>query len=203
MAEWPAPACRAEASPPRRNSPKSCAAFPVLCQRRTAQERWCMAMTTDELSQLVQAAFPVEPLPSRYWINGVEPLEDIPQEFAKGIAYRPWVDVTMLDWTMTGVHASTFRRYLDVAAFRYYLPSLLVGGLNDFGYIDWTLECILPAGRNRRTTANWWQEFWAGFSDLQRDAIRRYLIGVRSMLNESIHSVELQLIDEAQVIWGS
>jgi hypothetical protein len=109
----------------------------------------------------------------------------------------------MLDWTMTGAHASTARSYFDADAFRYYLPSLLVGGLNDLGYIDWPLECVLPAGRKRRTTGKWWQAFWAGFTDEQKDAVRRYLIGVRPMLDGSVHPSELHFIDEAQVIWGS
>jgi hypothetical protein len=141
-------------------------------------------------------------MPRTYWLDGVELLGDIPQELANKIAYRPWTDVTMLDWTMTGAHASTARSYFDVDAFRYYLPSLLVGGLNDLRYIDWPLECVLPAGRKRRTTG-WWQAFWTGFSVEQKHAIRCYLIGVRQMLGGSVHLSELHFIDEAQVIWGS
>jgi hypothetical protein len=159
-------------------------------------------MTTNELSQRIQAVFPVEPMPRTYWLDGVELLSDIPQELANRIAYRPWIDVTMLDWTMTGAHASTARNYFDADAFRYYLPSLLVGGLNDLRYIDWPLECVLPAGRKRRTTG-WWQAFWTGFSVEQKHAIRCYLIGVRQMLDGSVHLSELHFIDEAQVIWGS
>ena len=157
----------------------------------------------EELSGLIHAAFPTGPMPRRYWLDGVELLSDIPQELAKRIAYRPWVEVTMLDWTMTGAHAATARNYFDADAFRYYLPSLLVGGLNDFGFIDWPLECLLPAGRKRRTTRKWWQAFFAGFSAEQECAVRGYLIGVRGMLDGSVHLSELHFIDEAQVIWGS
>lgn len=160
-------------------------------------------MTTNELSQRIQAVFPVEPMPKTYWLDGVELLSDIPRELAHRIAYRPWMDVTMLDWTMTGAHASTARSYFDADAFRYYLPSLLVGGLNDLRYIDWPLECVLPAGRKRRTPGKWWQAFWTGFSVEQKDAIRRYLFGVRQMLDGSVYLSELHFIDEAHVIWGS
>ena len=159
--------------------------------------------TMEELSGLLHAAFPAGPLPRRYWLDGVEPLSDIPQQLANRIAGRPWVDVTMLDWTMTGARAVTARSYFDADAFRYYLPSLLVGGLNDFRLIDWPLECLLPAGRKRRTNGKWWQEFWTGFSEEQKDAVRRYLIGVRRMLDGSVHLSELHLIDEAQMIWGA
>jgi hypothetical protein len=51
-------------------------------------------MTAEKLSELVRAAFPVASLPRRYWLDGTEPVSDIPQELAKRIAYRPWVDVT-------------------------------------------------------------------------------------------------------------
>jgi hypothetical protein len=92
----------------------------------------------------------------------------------------------MWDWTMTGAHASTARIYLDPNAFRYYLPSLLVGALQETGYLDWALESILPAGRKRHTTGKWWTDFWRGFSEQQREAICAYLKGVRSMLSDSI-----------------
>lgn len=157
----------------------------------------------EELSELIHTAFPAGPMPSKYWLDGVELLSDASQELANRIAHRPWVDVTMLDWTMTGTHAATARNYFDADAFRYYLPSLLVGGLNDLRFIDWPLECLLPRGRKRRTAGKWWQTFLAGFSVEQKDAIRRYLIVVRRMLDGSVHLSELHFIDEAQVIWDS
>jgi hypothetical protein len=111
------------------------------------------------LSGLVHATFPVEPMPRNYWLDGADLLSDIPQELANRIAYRPWVDVTMADWTMTGAHATTARNNFDADAFRYYLPSLLIGGLNGLGFLDWPQECLLPAGKERRTNGKWWQTF--------------------------------------------
>jgi hypothetical protein len=159
-------------------------------------------MTADELSEIINAAFPIAPVPERFWVDDNQPsVGDIPEELAKRIAHRPRGDVTMLDWTMTGAHASTARRYIDPNAFRYYLPSLLIGGLNDLRYIDWPLECLLPAGRKRRTTGRWWHEFWAGFAEEQRDVVRAYLISIQSMLRETTHPSELHFIDEAHLIW--
>jgi hypothetical protein len=120
------------------------------------------AMTTiDQISQLIYANFPVDPLPNPFfWMDrGDQPIGDIPDELLNRIAQRPWVEITMRDWTMTGAHPCGSRRYLDPNTFRYYLPSLLVGGLQETGYIDWALESILPAGRKRRTTGKWWKEF--------------------------------------------
>jgi hypothetical protein len=109
-----------------------------------------IVMTTDELSQRMRVAFPIEPRPRRFWIDGVAlPSIDIAEELAS------------------------------------------------FGYVDWPLECVLPAGRKRRTAGKWWQHFYAGFSKARKDAVRVYLTGVRSMLDESIHPTELHHIDEA------
>ncbi|RZN12194.1 hypothetical protein CWO90_45945, partial [Bradyrhizobium sp. Leo121] len=70
----------------------------------------------------------------------------------------------------------------------------MVGGLNDLAFVDWPLESLLPAGRERRTTGSWWQEYWTGFADGQKELVRTYLIGVQSMLRETIHLSELQFI---------
>jgi hypothetical protein len=79
----------------------------------------------------------------------------------------------------------------------------LVGGLKDFEFIDWPLECLLPAGRKRRITEKWWQAFLVGFSVEQKEAVKRYLIDVRQMLDGSVHLSELHFIDEARAIWSS
>ncbi|HTO66734.1 MAG TPA: DUF6714 family protein [Bradyrhizobium sp.] len=163
-------------------------------------------MTADQLSELLHARFPVEPLPRFFWRVGREqPPGDIPDGLWKRLAHRPWVDVTMRDWTMIGAPVWLARVYLDPDAFRYYLPSLLIGVLGDIGYVDWAVECLLPAGRQRRIDRKEWIEFWDGLSEKQRDAIRAYLTRVRSMLGNPVDPADghLQLLDEAAVIWGS
>jgi hypothetical protein len=160
-------------------------------------------MTVAELSELIRGVFPVAPMPERFWVGGVEPMEmDIPQELASRIANRPWNEVTMMAWRMTGAHATIARGYIDADAFRYYLPSLLVGGLDDLGYIDWALESLLPVGRKCRTSGEWWRKYWIGFSGEQKDAVQAYLIVVQSLLRDS-KPVAIHLIHEARTIWDS
>jgi hypothetical protein len=125
----------------------------------------------DQLVSLLKASFPIEPLPPVFWRDGGEqPPGDIPEELLKRLAHRRWADVTLLDWTMIGAPAWLARTYLDPGAFRYYLPSLLVGVLGEPGYVDQALECLVPAGRQRRTTRNEWTNVWGGFSEAQREA---------------------------------
>ena len=84
----------------------------------------------DQLCELLRASFLVEPLPRFFRrAGGEQPTCDIPDELQKRLAHRSWVDVTMRDWTMIGAPAWLARVYLDPEAFRYDLPSLLVGVL--------------------------------------------------------------------------
>lgn len=157
-------------------------------------------MTLD-LSALVTTAFPTEPLPGTFWIDRVAAAGDISGELANRFAQRRWTEVALGDWLMTG-RPSTARRYLHPDAFRYYLPSLLVGVLQDVRYLDWALEALLPAGRRHRTDRPGWKEFWGGCSETQRDAIRSYLRQVRAMLGATAAPVERHLLDELEMIWG-
>ena len=159
------------------------------------------SMSTD-LFTLIRTAFPTEPLPGTFWIDGdAQAGGDIPHELAERLAQRPWTDVTLGDWLMTG-HPSSVKCFLHPDAFRYYLPSLLVGVLDDTGYLDWALEALLPEGRRRRTDRPDWLQFWEGFSGTQRNAIRSYLKGVRAVLGEAADPVERYLFDELEAVWG-
>jgi len=157
-------------------------------------------MTTAEL---IRTAFPTEPLPRTFWVTGADQhAGDIPDELARRLAHRPWTHVTMDDWAMVGARPSLAKQYLHPDAFRYYVPSLLVGALQDSGYLDWALECLLPAGRQRRIGRLEWAQFHDGFSAAQRHAIRVYLEGLRSMLKESADPVVRHLIGEAEAVWS-
>ncbi|WP_315758176.1 DUF6714 family protein [Bradyrhizobium sp. SZCCHNRI2007] len=158
-------------------------------------------MITD-LSTLMRTAFPTEPLPGTLWIDrDAQAAGDVPHELTERLAQRPWTDVTLGDWLMTG-HPSSVQCFLHPDVFRYYLPSLLVGVIDDTGYLDWALEALLPAGRRRRTDRPDWVQFWDGFSDTQRNAIRSYLKKVRAVRSEAADPVERHLFDELEVVWG-
>ena len=158
--------------------------------------------TADQISELIHASFPVDPLPGQFfWADGIEPLGDMPEEIRNRIAGRSWAEITLPDWAMMGTAPVVARGYFDPNAFRYYLPSLLVGVLRDIAYVDWALEAILPANRKRRPKGKWWQEFSEGISVKQRAAICAFLEGLRGLFWDRIGPAAQQSVVEAEAIW--
>lgn len=157
----------------------------------------------DEVIEIIRASFPREPLPVRFfWRDGVRPdAGDIPAELENRLAMRPWDQVAIDDWRMIGAPV-VGRNYLHPAAYQYYLPSLLIGGLQHNGaFIEYGLEAILPDGWRRRTTDRWWQDFVAGLSTEQRAAIYAYVRGVRAHLWDFIGPSNQQFVVEAETLW--
>lgn len=99
-----------------------------------------------EFLDLIRAAFPAEPVPAQFfWREGKDSLDlDIPQELRNRISGRPWIEVTLMDWRMTGTSPVVARRYLEPATFMYYVPSIIVGASQDIGFVDFALEGIIP-----------------------------------------------------------
>jgi hypothetical protein len=60
----------------------------------------------------------------------------------KWLAQREWTEIKMTDWKMIG-HINISREHLDPATFLYYLPSLLLGVIEEPGYLYWALEAIM------------------------------------------------------------
>jgi hypothetical protein len=151
--------------------------------------------------QLIHASFPSEPLPVRsFWLHGERTAGDIPEGLEKRMMMRPWDAVTMADWTMIA-HPDSVKAFLHPTAYRYYLPSLLIGALNDIGHIDWALEAILPTGWRRRATGKWWQDFVTSLSPPQRAALAAYPRAIRARLWDSIGPECRHSVDQAEAIW--
>ena len=99
-----------------------------------------------EFLRAIEMAFPVEPLPNRFfWASGEVSLGyDIPQELENRISGRRWTDVTLMDWRMTGASPAVSRSYLEPTTFMYYLPSIIVGGFREPEFIEFALGAMIP-----------------------------------------------------------
>ena len=130
----------------------------------------------EDFLKLLLVTFPPQPMPAQFFWK--EDRHDSSYEFRhdllEWIAERQWTEIKMHDWAMAGSAIIT-RELLEPATFLYYLPSLLVGVTEDPGYLDWALEAITPAGRDRRPKSKWWGELLETISPDQSAAIRAFL----------------------------
>jgi hypothetical protein len=163
------------------------------------------AMTESEsLSDLIGTAFPVEPLPTQFFsTEGKESLDcDIPQELRNRISGRPWTEVTLMAWTMTGSSPVVARRYLEPATFMYYVPSIVVGVLQEMDFIELALEGIIPDNKNHVPRGNWWFEFSGNASPRQRAALATFLLHIRFKFWDTIGPVNQYFLEHAENIWS-
>jgi hypothetical protein len=131
----------------------------------------------DKFLKLVHASFPAEPLPEQFfWAESRESLEgDIPKELQKRIAHRRWTQIRIIDWAMVGTPPSIARTYLEPPTFLYYLPSLLVGVLDEANYFEFGIEAIIPHNKTHTPRGKWWFSFSACVSEDQRVALCAFL----------------------------
>jgi len=154
---------------------------------------------------LIRAAFPVEPLPPQFfWAEGKESLDfDIPQELRNRIAGRPWTEVTLMDWRMTGTSPVVARRYLEPATFMYYVPSIIVETSQEIEFIELALEGIIPHNKYHVLRGEWWSEFSAIASPHQRAALSAFLAHIRLMFWDRIGPANQHLLEHAETVWSS
>ena len=161
-------------------------------------------MTENEkLLVLVKTAFPTEPLPTRFFSTESEGRLDldIPQELKNRIAGRPWTQVTLMDWRMTGTSPVVARRYIEPATFMYYVPSIVVGAVQQIEFIELALEGITPDNKNHVPRGKWWSEFSATASSARRVALSAFLSRVRLAYWDTIGPANQHLLERAENVW--
>jgi hypothetical protein len=165
--------------------------------------------TNEQFSNLLHATFPTQPVPARFFWK--ENVPDDGFEFCgdllKWLAQREWTEIKMSDWKMIG-HIDISRQHLEPATFLYYLPSLLLGVIEEPGYLYWALEAIIPLGRDRRPKGRWWGELLETISPDQRATIRAFVAHVRDNLlrpdeGPFVISMDEALTTEAETFWDA
>jgi hypothetical protein len=157
-----------------------------------------------KMLDLVVAAFPLDPLPIRFfWAEGRVPLDDdIAQELRNKISGRPWTEITLEDWLKTGVAVVVNRSYIEPAAFIYYVPSFIVGVSHDIKSLYMALDAITPFNKNHVPRGKWWFEFSEIASPRQREAICAFLAHIRLMYWDTIGLDDQDLLERAENIWS-
>ncbi|MBR1274451.1 hypothetical protein [Bradyrhizobium sp. AUGA SZCCT0283] len=158
-----------------------------------------------EFLDLIRTAFPAEPVPAQFfWRQGKDSLDlDIPQELRSRLLGRPWTEVTLMDWRMTGTSPVLARRYLEPGTFMYYVPSIIVGVSQDIGFVELALEGIIPDNKYHVPRGQWWSEF-SGIASLdQRAALSAFLSHIRRMSWDEIGPANQYLLEHAESVWSN
>ncbi|WP_143201951.1 DUF6714 family protein [Bradyrhizobium sp. NAS96.2] len=161
--------------------------------------------TKEQFFKLLLAAFPAQPEPARFFWR--EDRHDDDYEFRQDLlrlAGRQWTEIKIGDWTMVGRIGHT-RELLEPATFLYYLPLLMLGAIDDPGYLDWALEAIVPLGRDRQPKSKWWMELLETISPDQIGILHDFLAFVRKNLlpvqETFVVTQEEVLTSEAEAFW--
>jgi len=157
-------------------------------------------MSAEEFEKLLHETFPADPVPSDLF-SKPSYADDFTDDIRKCCFGRRWVDVSIHDWSMTGMHLSTIISCMSPEAFIYYLPSILLGSIKDASYLDWGIEAVLPANQKHIPRGSWWYEFFGGTTSAQKKAICAFLRLAIALAQPS--SAELSLAGHGlEAIWG-
>ena len=166
-----------------------------------------MIATKAQLSELVTAAFPQEPVPGRiFWEDHAPADDEFTTDIMARLANRRWTEVSVADWAWIG-HVDIIRERLHPATFLYYLPSLLLGVIEEPAYLDRALGALIPPGRDRRPKSKWWTKFLEYVSLDQTAAIRAFVSFERTLLlvsqkNPFTITQDIALASEAETFWS-
>jgi hypothetical protein len=135
-----------------------------------------MTVKAAELENMIRSAFPIYPIPDDFFRDNNLISTDIPSELKNRLFSKKWSDVTLMDWRMTGAHIGSIITYMTPDAFRYYLPSLLIGSMHDPKYLDYSVQALLPFNNEHLPKGRWWNSFFNGFDKIKKAAIQQFLL---------------------------
>lgn len=125
-----------------------------------------------QVKSTIRAAFAIIPIPSGHrrddGIANYEVDDDV-QKFNG----RMWTEISLDHW-VSSISPSSIRRATSREFFKYYLPSLLVGVLQDSDYFYLALDALLPDNPKHEPRPDW-KEYRMSFAAEQAEAIVSFL----------------------------
>jgi uncharacterized protein DUF6714 len=164
----------------------------------------------EQLSNLLHATFPVQPMPTQFfWLKDVhDDSYEFRHDLLEWLGQRLWTEVKLSDWTLKR-DIVVSREHLEPVTFLYYLPSLLIGVMEQPEEIELALEAIIPPGRDRKPKRLWWRDLIETISLEQCKAIRAFVAHIRDHVLQShkwrtfsITAAEA-LTSEAETFWDA
>lgn len=156
----------------------------------------------DDVAALFEISFPTSPMPAKYVLDNVDQNHEIIQALGKYVLGKSWKDVTLLEWRLSEPSLGVVRDYVTIEAYIYYMPSVLLGALEDLRFMEMALEAILPYNREHVARGKWWSMFISYLSQSRKQCIFKFIEYVeRNFWNDVGPSNQVSLFD-ARAIWN-
>lgn len=130
-------------------------------------------ITAATLADAIRSSFAVQPMPAPFFQDGVDTGHEISIDLMKKLHGKPWTDVTQDDWAYIG-NVAVIKDFITPDTMRYYMPSLLLIGLEQTDSLHLAFEVILPSNQKRTPKGDWWQAYFMGFTPAQKQVLRDY-----------------------------
>jgi hypothetical protein len=141
------------------------------------QARGVAAVTAEgRKSRVIDAirnAFPVLEAPGLIFRHEV-PQDEFYTDILDAVRSRKWNEISMSDWRGTGVGINTVRSFVTEQAFSYFLPGIMISGLESDDP-EYAIGALLPNNQRWEPGGARWDAFIATFDAKQRAAIRVFL----------------------------
>ena len=133
-------------------------------------------MTKEDIVRLLYNAFPVSPVPSQLFPDGICDVtgNDLLEDMQKQLLGRTWTEVTLEDWQNTA-SIPVVMGCITPAAFHFYLPSVILATLEKPEWLQLGVEALIPNNQWHVPRGEWWKAYFLRFSPEQRTAICLYL----------------------------
>ncbi|MFN5995135.1 MAG: hypothetical protein ACK45Y_13700 [Betaproteobacteria bacterium] len=146
----------------------------------------------------ILVAFPLRPIPYTVFVYPAE-YDDIAESLWQKFSGKQWDAITLMDWRMVE-SIEVAKRYFSPEGFAYFVPSILLGSLEDSLFLSYGLEAIIPSNQKRTAKGDWWNLYRKLFSNVQADAIHAFLFEAMSLCSSG--SEEEAMVDCAVSIWS-
>jgi hypothetical protein len=131
------------------------------------------AVEKERLADSIRLAFPLPEAP-RPLIRDNAPKDDFYADIVRAVGSRKWDGISISDWRGIGVGMSVVMLYITEPALAYFLPSLMISGIENDD-LEYAIEALLPTNQRWEPGGARWEAFIGVLGVKQRVAIREFL----------------------------
>lgn len=146
----------------------------------------------------INSVFLGVPIPTILFLDENMSQDDIPGELRARFLGKPWKEVSLDDWRNVA-SVKVIMNFMTANAFHYYVPSLLVGVLDNLDFVDLGLDALVPNNARRVQKGKWWFDYLSLFSMEQRAVVLGYLGYIDE--NALDYVLDENVLEVARQIW--